>query len=254
MVVALLRRRPPLATSTETRAGWGLLIFALLFMLFMTAPAKKFDRYLMPTFLVLDVVAGLGWTAVAMWAYRTVAAVRGVHGSRWRPALARPSWAWCCSMGCSTCPTTRTISPTITRWREAPRRRSVTCLSVGVKGWRRRATGSISSPRPRRSGWSAGMPWARCPTSSTAMRSAWFPARACRGWTWIMSSPISTRCSVTFRPRTQWTSLRIRHPSSPPRSTDSTWPRFTTCGQSRRSSMPTSPRRRRCPPASSGRR
>ncbi len=85
MIVALWKRRPPLGTSTETRAGWGLLIFAVLFARFMTAPAKKFDRYLMPTFLVLDVVAGLGWTAIALWAYRAVAARTQ---SAWQPLAA----------------------------------------------------------------------------------------------------------------------------------------------------------------------
>ncbi len=85
MIVALWKRRPPLATPTEARAGWGLLIFAVLFALLMTAPAKKFDRYLMPTFLVLDVVAGLGWTAFALWAYRAVAARTK---SSWQPLAA----------------------------------------------------------------------------------------------------------------------------------------------------------------------
>jgi hypothetical protein len=51
----------------------------------MTLPAKKFDRYLMPTFLVLDLLGGLGWAVLAMGAYRTVAArLRGA----WRPLAA----------------------------------------------------------------------------------------------------------------------------------------------------------------------
>jgi 4-amino-4-deoxy-L-arabinose transferase-like glycosyltransferase len=73
LLVALLRRWPPAATATGRRAAWGLLLFALLFTLFMTLPAKKFDRYLMPTFLVLDAAGGLGWAALGMWAYRAVA-------------------------------------------------------------------------------------------------------------------------------------------------------------------------------------
>jgi hypothetical protein len=72
LLAALLRRWPPAATVTGRRAAWGLLLFALLFTLFMTMPAKKFDRYLMPTFLVLDAVSGLGWAALGMWAYRAI--------------------------------------------------------------------------------------------------------------------------------------------------------------------------------------
>ena len=85
LLVALLRRQPPLETPASRRAAWGLLSFALLFTLFMTLPAKKFDRYLMPTFLVLDVAAGLGWTAIGLWAYRAAAARTQIA---WRPLAA----------------------------------------------------------------------------------------------------------------------------------------------------------------------
>ena len=85
LLIALLRRQPPLETPAGRRAAWGLLSFALLFTLFMTLPAKKFDRYLMPTFLVLDVVAGLGWTAIGLWAYRAAA---GRTHIAWRPLAA----------------------------------------------------------------------------------------------------------------------------------------------------------------------
>jgi hypothetical protein len=44
-----------------------LLLFALLFTVFMTAGAKKFDRYLLPIYLPLDRVAGVGWVAVVTW-------------------------------------------------------------------------------------------------------------------------------------------------------------------------------------------
>ncbi len=61
---------PPLDAPARRRALWGLLAFALFFTLFMTLPAKKFDRYLLPTFLILDTIAGLGWAALAMRAGR----------------------------------------------------------------------------------------------------------------------------------------------------------------------------------------
>jgi len=35
--------------------------------LFMTLGAKKFDRYLLPIYLPLDLVAGVGWVAVTAW-------------------------------------------------------------------------------------------------------------------------------------------------------------------------------------------
>jgi 4-amino-4-deoxy-L-arabinose transferase-like glycosyltransferase len=70
----LAARLAPLDTPLSRRGAWGLLIFALIFTLFMTLPAKKFDRYLMPTFLVLDLVGGIGWAVLALWAYRAAAA------------------------------------------------------------------------------------------------------------------------------------------------------------------------------------
>jgi hypothetical protein len=42
-----------------------LLSFSLLFALFITLSAKKFDRYLLPVFAPLDLVAALGWLALA---------------------------------------------------------------------------------------------------------------------------------------------------------------------------------------------
>jgi hypothetical protein len=44
-----------------------LLLFAALFSLFMTLGAKKFDRYLLPIYLPLDLVAGIGLVSTANW-------------------------------------------------------------------------------------------------------------------------------------------------------------------------------------------
>jgi len=44
-----------------------LLLFAGLFTVFMTVGAKKFDRYLLPIYLPLDLVAGAGWVAAMIW-------------------------------------------------------------------------------------------------------------------------------------------------------------------------------------------
>ncbi|MCD6518723.1 MAG: phospholipid carrier-dependent glycosyltransferase [Anaerolineae bacterium] len=50
-------------------SGEGLFLggFAILYTLFMTLGAKKFDRYLLPVFLPLDVLAALGWVAFYRW-------------------------------------------------------------------------------------------------------------------------------------------------------------------------------------------
>jgi hypothetical protein len=54
----LSRQRSPLST---------LLMFAILFTVFMTVGAKKFDRYLLPIYPPLDLVAGVGWVAAVTW-------------------------------------------------------------------------------------------------------------------------------------------------------------------------------------------
>ena len=43
-----------------------LVIFGFLFAVFISFSGKKFDRYLLPTFLPLDLVAGIGWWALAV--------------------------------------------------------------------------------------------------------------------------------------------------------------------------------------------
>jgi hypothetical protein len=56
-----------------------LLALALLFTLFMNLGAKKFDRYLLPVYPVLDLVAGLGFVYTGQWLRR-----------RW----SNPTWQW----------------------------------------------------------------------------------------------------------------------------------------------------------------
>lgn len=45
----------------------GLVLFAALFTVFMTFGSKKFDRYLLPVYAPLDLVAGIGWVMAARW-------------------------------------------------------------------------------------------------------------------------------------------------------------------------------------------
>ena len=52
------------------QATWpavALVLFSLLFTIFMTIGSKKFDRYLLPIYAPLDLVAGLGWVMAASW-------------------------------------------------------------------------------------------------------------------------------------------------------------------------------------------
>lgn len=87
-----IARREPFKDSLARLMVVGLLIFVVLFSLVMTLGLKKFDRYLLPIFLPLDLIAGMGWaflayrllettrTGLARWGvYLMLAAVVGVQ-------------------------------------------------------------------------------------------------------------------------------------------------------------------------------
>lgn len=63
-LVFLLKKRWPFERAAARRTVGGLILFALIFAIGMTLGAKKFDRYVLPSFLALDVVAGLGWASL----------------------------------------------------------------------------------------------------------------------------------------------------------------------------------------------
>lgn len=73
---AFALRRAPLESRPRRFVAVSLLVYALSYMLFMNLGAKKFDRYLLPSYLPLDLLAGLGWGAALLWA-RQVAIRRG---------------------------------------------------------------------------------------------------------------------------------------------------------------------------------
>jgi hypothetical protein len=57
-------------SEAERKSRWvaaALLFFAATFSVFMTLGSKKFDRYLLPIFPALDLVAGIGWVIAARW-------------------------------------------------------------------------------------------------------------------------------------------------------------------------------------------
>lgn len=62
LALALPRRFPILHEQKLTVIYLGL--FVTLFTIFMTFGAKKFDRYLLPVFAPLDLLAGLGWVVI----------------------------------------------------------------------------------------------------------------------------------------------------------------------------------------------
>jgi 4-amino-4-deoxy-L-arabinose transferase-like glycosyltransferase len=65
--LALAFPKAGLIPSANRRPLGLLLLFAVLFTIFMTQGAKKFDRYLLPIYPPLDLVGGVGWVVAATW-------------------------------------------------------------------------------------------------------------------------------------------------------------------------------------------
>jgi hypothetical protein len=83
-VIFLLRRQSPFDHPAARRAFWGLALLAAVFTLGLAFPAKKFDRYYLPVYAPLDLLASLGWAGLM--------ALLGsnIHNIRWRWAAALP--------------------------------------------------------------------------------------------------------------------------------------------------------------------
>jgi hypothetical protein len=62
---ALWRRWPPLDDREARETIFALLLYTLLFTIFMTLGGKKFDRYLIPIYPALYLVAAAGWAGLA---------------------------------------------------------------------------------------------------------------------------------------------------------------------------------------------
>jgi hypothetical protein len=65
--VFLLRRQRRAWTGAAGFALLGLLLHVLIFTLVMNMGGKKFDRYLLPAYAPLDLMAGLGWAMLLAW-------------------------------------------------------------------------------------------------------------------------------------------------------------------------------------------
>jgi hypothetical protein len=67
-----LTRRKPFDTPQARLTVHGLILLVVIYTLLMTLGGKKFDRYLLPVYPALDIIAGLGWFAIAwlLWQKR----------------------------------------------------------------------------------------------------------------------------------------------------------------------------------------
>ncbi len=70
-LVFYVRREWIFAEVRTRRTIRALAFFAVIFVVAMTIPAKKFDRYVLPVFLALDVIAAIGWLVLAQLPWRS---------------------------------------------------------------------------------------------------------------------------------------------------------------------------------------
>jgi len=78
--IALIRPRPAHNLSAEVRRNllW-LLVYVAVYALIMSLGSKKFDRYFLPAYLPLDIVAAAGWYALANWLSARFSFVKRYH-------------------------------------------------------------------------------------------------------------------------------------------------------------------------------
>jgi len=68
-LLAFIFRLPPFEKQEHRRVVAVLASFAVFFGLAMSLGAKKFDRYLLPSYAPLDLLAGMGWLALVKWSW-----------------------------------------------------------------------------------------------------------------------------------------------------------------------------------------
>lgn len=64
---AFFLRQGPFSNRETRRAIMGLVLYVVIFAILHTLGAKKFDRYLLPVYAPLDLIAATGWVALAAW-------------------------------------------------------------------------------------------------------------------------------------------------------------------------------------------
>ncbi len=77
--IALVARRKSFNRSNSYRTSVFLLLYTVLFTLMMNTGAKKFDRYILPVYAALDLLAGIGLFALGDWLWEK----RIRRGLRW---------------------------------------------------------------------------------------------------------------------------------------------------------------------------
>jgi 4-amino-4-deoxy-L-arabinose transferase-like glycosyltransferase len=82
--VALFLPHKPLTNIVkDKRIIWGLLIFILVFTVIMSFGTRKFDRYLLPVYPILDMFAMLGWIVFANWLVEKFSTLKKIHFNYW---------------------------------------------------------------------------------------------------------------------------------------------------------------------------
>ena len=66
-LLAGIKRWEPFNQKSVQVTLWGLLLIVCVYTFGMSLGAKKFDRYLLPIYPPLDIIAGIGWVAFANW-------------------------------------------------------------------------------------------------------------------------------------------------------------------------------------------
>ncbi|MFM8322510.1 MAG: hypothetical protein ACKOC5_16475 [Chloroflexota bacterium] len=67
-LLALLLSSGPFQSTLSRRAAIGVLVFVAVYTVLMTIPPKSSGKYYAPAYPSLDIIAGLGWAALAGWA------------------------------------------------------------------------------------------------------------------------------------------------------------------------------------------
>ena len=82
-IVGVIWRKKPFDESIVRHVIVLLALYAVLFMVAMSLGAKKFDRYIIPMYLPIDLLAGIGWYAAACWIWEQARSKR----VRWASVL-----------------------------------------------------------------------------------------------------------------------------------------------------------------------
>lgn len=66
-IIGFFLKKSPFDQTSVRGTVFGLFLFVVVFTMAMTFGSKKFDRYLLPIYAPLDILAALGWVCIATW-------------------------------------------------------------------------------------------------------------------------------------------------------------------------------------------